>query len=322
MTKIKPQTKFVILFLLGLSLISLVLYLAPLSGPLSPYVLNLRLKKVLAYALAALAASLSTISFQTITGNRFLTPAVLGLESLYVLVQSIYFFFIWQWTAGNLPDVRLEFLVVLLLLLGFIASLQPLIRRLLKQGFGTILLICMALGTLFRSSSTFMQVLMEPNEYDKLQSKLFASFQRINEPVLLIVALLVVSLTIFFYRKSAVLDVLHLGRQEASLLGVPVMRVQQQVLWAVVILTAASTAMIGPMSFFGFMMTNLIYPFLKEYRHKWLFTATFLLGFSFLVLGQMVIERLLQFSLTIGMLVELLGGALFFYLLYKERLKR
>ncbi|WP_426085126.1 iron chelate uptake ABC transporter family permease subunit, partial [Escherichia coli] len=46
------------------------------------------------FILVSLAVSSATISFQTITHNQFLTPSVLGLESLYVLVQTVLFFFI------------------------------------------------------------------------------------------------------------------------------------------------------------------------------------------------------------------------------------
>ena len=52
----------------------------------------LRSKKIVALLLVALATSSATISFQTITQNQFLTPSVLGLDSLYVLVQTVLFF--------------------------------------------------------------------------------------------------------------------------------------------------------------------------------------------------------------------------------------
>lgn len=52
----------------------------------------LRSKKIVAFLLVALATSSATISFQTITQNQFLTPSVLGLDSLYVLVQTVLFF--------------------------------------------------------------------------------------------------------------------------------------------------------------------------------------------------------------------------------------
>lgn len=77
-----------------------------------------------------------------------------------------------------------EFLIVMTLQCVFFLTLQPMIKNLLGKGVGLILLICMTLGTFFRSLSTFLQVLMDPNEYDKLQSKLFASLQNVNQEVL------------------------------------------------------------------------------------------------------------------------------------------
>lgn len=120
MNKMRPQTRQIFGVLVLLSLVSIILYLFPFGGTLSEYILHLRLKKLVAYALVAVAASLSTISFQTITGNRFLTPSVLGLESLYVLAQSVYFFFFCRFTAGQTLDTRLEFIVSICLMLGFV----------------------------------------------------------------------------------------------------------------------------------------------------------------------------------------------------------
>ena len=39
-----------------------------------------------------IAAAFSTISFQTVTQNHFLTPNILGMDSLYVFVQTVLFF--------------------------------------------------------------------------------------------------------------------------------------------------------------------------------------------------------------------------------------
>lgn len=45
-------------------------------------------------ALTGIAIAYSTVVFQTITHNRILTPSVMGLDALYMLIQTcIYFFF-------------------------------------------------------------------------------------------------------------------------------------------------------------------------------------------------------------------------------------
>lgn len=318
---IQDYRRYLLFSLVILAIIGSIIYIYPFSDRIIPYIMILRFRKLLTYALVAIIASFSTISFQTITGNRFLTPSVLGLESLYVMIQSTYLFFHWKWIEQQKPNPILEFLAVLSIQLIFFGLLQPVIRRLLSKGFGVILLICMSLGTLFRSFSTYLQVLMDPNEYDKLQSRLFASLQYVNTDVLMIVNILVVVLVSFIYRKSAVLNVFYLGKANAILLGVDVEKTQRSLLWVVVLLTSASTAMVGPMSFFGFIVVNIVHQLLKYYEHKWLFIVASLLGFLILVVGQGVLERLFNYQLTISMLVELVGGAFFFYLLYKERIK-
>lgn len=310
-----------VLFLSVVAVLGVLFYLNPFGSQVVAYIFKLRIKKVLTYLLVAIIAGLSTISFQTITENRFLTPSVLGLESLYVLLQSVYLFFYWHLSQTQNPNPVIEFALVLFLQLAFFGLLQPAINSLLKKGFGTILLICMALGTLFRSLSTFMQVLMDPNEYDKLQSKLFASLQSVNSDILAFVAVLVLVVGVFLYRKNAVLNVFYLGKASATLLGVDVEKTQKQVLWSVVLLTAASTAMVGPMTFFGFMVANITYRLLASYQHKWLFCVASLLGFIILLIGQSLLERVFNYNITISMLVELLGGSFFFYLFYKERVK-
>ena len=72
------------------------------------------------------------------------------------------------------------------------------------------------MGTFFNSISSFMQVLMDPNEYDKLQTKLYAGFQNINDSVLVLAVPIALFSIISLWRKRKVLEVLGLGTQTAK----------------------------------------------------------------------------------------------------------
>ena len=317
MNKMKSQTRNRLLLLLLLASLSGLLYLMPMEYPLTGFIMKLRSQKLLAYLLVAIAGGLATISFQTITENRFLTPSILGMESLYVFMQTIYLFFASKFIC-NTGHPLLEFILVLLIQCGFFFCLQPALKKLLQQGFVFILLICMALGTLFRSASTFLQVLMDPNEYDKLQTKLFPSFQRINMDILSVAAIIIGLAGLYLLKKNAILNVFHLDKKTATILGVEVEKEQKKILWAIVLLTSTTTALVGPMMFFGFMMSNLAYLLIKEYQHKWLFSVAILLGFLSLTTGQMLVERVFQLQINVSMVIEIVGGLFFFYLLAKE----
>ena len=93
---------------------------------------------------------------------------------------------------------------------------------------------------------------------------------------------------------------------------------QKKILWAIVLLTSTTTALVGPMMFFGFMMSNLAYLLIKEYQHKWLFSVAILLSFLSLTTGQILVERVFQLQINVSMVIELVGGLFFFYLLAKE----
>lgn len=317
MNKMKSQTRNRLLLLLLVASLSGLLYLMPMDYPLPGFIMKLRSQKLLAYLLVAIAGGLATISFQTITENRFLTPSILGMEALYVFMQTIYLFFASKF-IGNTSHPLLEFILVLLIQCGFFFCLQPALKKLLQQGFVFILLICMALGTLFRSASIFLQVLMDPNEYDKLQTKLFPSFQRMNMDILSVAAIIIGLAGLYLLKKNAILNIFHLDKKTATILGVEVEKEQKKILWAIVLLTSTTTALVGPMMFFGFMMSNLAYLLIKEYQHKWLFSVAILLGFLSLTTGQMLVERVFQLQINVNMVIELVGGLFFFYLLAKE----
>ena len=305
MNKMRIQTGGLIILLLFVAVVAIFFYLMPTEYPLTGFIIKLRSQKLLAYLIIAVAASFSTISFQTITENRFLTPSILGLDALYVLMQTVYLFFSNQF-IGKISNPLFEFIIILSIQCGFFLCLQPMIKKLLQQGFVFILLICMALGTLFRSTSTFLQVLMDPNEYDKLQTKLFPSFQRMNMEIVLIATVIIGLVSLYVLKKNAMI------------LGIEVEKEQKKLLWAIVLLTSSTTALAGPMMFFGFMMSNLAYLLIKEYQHKWLFLVASLLGFIFLISGQLLVERIFQLQINVSMVIELVGGSFFFYLLAKE----
>jgi len=263
------------------------LYFWPITH-LSAFAWKLRSQKIIVYLLVAIATGISTISFQTLTENRFLTPSILGIESFYVLLQTLLLVFESKFLQLDKSPI-LEFLVLLL-----VQSL------------------------LFRNISTFLQVLMDPNEYDKLQNSLFASFQHLNTSILAIGSLIILALTIFFFRKAVILDVLHLQRETAQILGLDVEKEQKELLWGIVLLTSTATALVGPMAFFGFMLANLTYLIVKDYRHKLLFIVAILIGFISLTLGQALIERVFALEIRISMIIESVGGLLFFILLYRR----
>ena len=288
------------------------------STTVSNFILQRRLLKLLIMVIVSFAIPISTISFQTVVQNRFLTPGVLGTESLFVFIQSGLYYF------ESLVGVKVEqsviiYSVTIAIQIGLLLLLMNASKGMMLTNFKVLLLLTMAFSMLLRNASTFLQVLMDPNEFDKLQSSLYPSFQKMNaQPMMIGVAIgLFVLLMMVFYRLRHQLDALHLGVDGAKMLGINTKRLSNVVIVVVIIMTSLSTILVGPLQFLGFMIANLTYQLTKEYKHGvlWLFSAV--LGLVIVLAAQLIVERIFLLTIPISVFIEGIGGVLYLILLVK-----
>ena len=288
------------------------------SSTVSNFILQRRFLKLLVMVIVSCAIPISTISFQTVVQNRFLTPGVLGIESLFVFIQSGLYYF------ESLVGVKVEqsviiYSVTIAIQIGLLLLLMNASKGMMLSNFKVLLLLTMAFSMLLRNASTFLQVLMDPNEFDKLQSSLYPSFQKMNaQPMMIGVAIgLFVLLMMVFYRLRHQLDALHLGVDSAKMLGINTKRLSNVVIVVVIIMTSLSTILAGPLQFLGFMIANLTYQLTKEYKHGvlWLFSAV--LGLVIVLAAQLIVERIFLLTIPISVFIEGIGGVLYLILLVK-----
>lgn len=279
--------------------------------------LSLRIPKVLGILIAGGTISVASILFQTITNNRIITPSVIGLDSLYSLVQT-FVVFVFGSTSVFMVNKTVNFLIsgTLMVLLSLI-----LFKVVLKKGENNIfflLLVGTVVGTLFRSMSSFMQVLIDPNEFDALQTKLYASFSLVNTKIILVSIIILIILAFVLFRSFRDLDVMSLGREQAINLGVDYDKVSKKILIIVAILVSLSTALVGPITFLGILVVNLTYEITKTYKHSVLLIVSTLISIIALVGGQFLVERVFVFNTTISIIINFIGGIYFINLLLRE----
>lgn len=313
------------LLLAGLTVLALLLcglYLTYNTYGNFQFAWMLRGKKVAAFLLVALATGIATVSFQTLTQNQFLTPNILGLDSLYVLIQTLLFFFV-----GGVNMLSQEQTSTFLISIFLMALLSLLLANvLLKQqqnDLFILLMLGMILGTLFSSTSNFLQVIMDPNEYDLLQGRLFASFSNINTTHLSLAAGIILLGSLVLLAANRYLDVLHLGDDQATNLGIPLKKFQILILFLVSLLTGTATALVGPITFLGFIVANISYQLMPTYRHSYLFPTAVLLGIIFLVGSQFLVEQVFQLKTTVSVVTQFVGGLYFIgKIIYERRRQR
>lgn len=278
---------------------------------------QIRGKKTAAFILVALATASGTISFQTLTQNHFLTPSILGLDSLYVLIQTVLFFIVGGINMLSQNTAGLFFNSIFLM--GMLSLGLSRIFLDHSDDFFLLLMVGMILGTFFSSISSFLQVLMDPNEYDLLQGKLFASFGNVDTSQLGFALVLIIIGNLLLYTLAYSLDVLHLGKDQAVNLGLSVVTLQRLVLFIISVLIGTATALVGPITFLGFIIANISYQLMGTFRHRTLFVGASLVGIILLVGGQFLVEQVFQWRTTISVVIQFLGGVYFLGKLLKER---
>lgn len=274
------------------------------------FALAIRGKKLAAFFLVALACSGSTVAFQTLTHNRFLTPGILGMDQLYVTVQTVLFFIAGGSVGLSLPVVP-QFLVNVLLMA--VVSVLFIGFFLGKTGndFFRLLMVGMVAASLFSSISTYLQVLMDPNEYDLLQGKLYASFGNVSVELLVISGVLLAVICSVLWYFGPELDVLLLGFDHGVNLGISVRPLQRLLLFLIAAATGIATALVGPTIFLGFVVATVSYQIFPVHRHRQLFLGSTLLGILFLIGGQFIVEQFLGLKATISTVIQFAGGLFF-----------
>ena len=129
----KNKKKIIILSLVAITF--LVLFVVwGLTAKNYRFNLSLRIPKVLGILIAGTTISVASILFQTITNNRIITPSIIGLDSLYSLVQTIVVF-VFGSTSLFMVNKTLNFLVsgTLMVILAMI-----LFKVVLKKGKNNI----------------------------------------------------------------------------------------------------------------------------------------------------------------------------------------
>lgn len=309
------RNKLLILSIAAITLISIFLFYQ--TGGNWDYILPRRITKILAIILTGYSIAVSTVIFQTITNNRILTPSILGLDSLYLLVQTV-IIFIFGSIHVAVMNPNINFILSIVFMVLFTSILYKILFK--KEGNNNIyflLLVGLIFGTFFQSISSFMQVLIDPNEFLIVQDKMFASFNNVQVELLVFAGVLVILLSLYLFRFFKYLDVLGLGRDEAVNLGVPYDRVVKQLLIVVAIFISIATALVGPITFLGLLVVNIAYEMFKTYKHSYLLAGSSLISIVVLVGGLLLVERVFTFSTTLSVIINFIGGTYFLYLLLK-----
>lgn len=281
---------------------------------------GMRVSSVLTVAVVAFCQATATVLFHTVTGNRILTPSIMGFDALYTVMQTALVFFFGASTlaaSDGLPKV----LAQSALMVGFATVLYGWLFSGRRGDLHLMLLVGVVLGLGFAALSTFMQRMLAPSEFDVLSARLFGNLSNSNREYLPWALALCAVLAVLVWRRRHRLDVLALGRETATNLGLHYRREVIGVLVVVAVLISVSTTMVGPMTFFGFLVATLAYSLAPGPQHARVLPTAALLGVAGLLTGYFVLRHVFYAAGMLSVILEFAGGLTFLILLLRKGLR-
>ena len=290
----------------------------PIDSPSFIPVVRRRMVAITAMIISAICQSLATVTFQSSTNNRIITPSLLGFEALYSTIHTSTIFFFGSVTfvafSGSVEGFLFQIVVMVvmcLLLYGWLLSGK-------YGNLQLMLLIGIIIGTGLRSVSAFMRRVLAPSEFDLLQSRLFGSVSNANADYFPIAIPIVIVTAILILLYSKKLNVLSLGKAPSISLGVNNQLGTIYALVLVAVLMSISTALVGPLTFYGFLVATMTYQVAPTYDHRYIFPMALAIGFLIITAAYFFMYHIFRGQGVVSIIIEMFGGIVFLIVLLRK----
>lgn len=278
---------------------------------------EMRVTSLVVMAVVAICQAVATITFQTVTNNRIITPSIMGFESLYTVIQTAAVY-----TLGVAGVVALQgpgqFLAQVAAMVGLSVLLYGWLLRGRYANIQVMLLVGIIMGGGLGAVSTFMQRLLSPSEFDVLSARLFGSVTNASAEYLPFAIPLVIVATTLIWLNARTLNVIAMGRDVCINVGVDHGRHTIYSLVLVSVLMAVSTALVGPMTFFGFLVATLTYQLAGTHDYRRLLPLGALTGFVVLAGAYFVMNHVFYAQGVVSIIIELVGGTVFLVVIMRK----
>ncbi|EKU48531.1 iron chelate uptake ABC transporter family permease subunit [Staphylococcus massiliensis] len=316
--KLLEKKKKLILLVAVTLIISIAYLFIGLDFEIFEYQFSSRVRKLVLMLFVGAAIATSVTIFQAITVNRLLTPSIMGLDAVYIFIKVLLIFVFGVQSFWN-TNIYANFIITVFVMMLFALILFQVIFKTFQFSVYMILLMGVVMGTFFKSITGFIELLINPEDFLQIQSAMFASFDASNSKLVLLSAIILIMIILSIVRLLPTLDVLLLGKAHAINLGIRYEVFTRLLMILVAILVSISTALVGPITFLGLMTINIAHEFMKTYEHKYLLPVTICLSWIVLILAQFGVEQLFEATNEVSILINLVGGSYFIYILVKRR---
>jgi len=272
-----------------------------------------RLPRVYTALLAGAGLSVAGLLMQTLFQNPLAGPYVLGINSGASMMVAIS-------TMLGVSVVGNDVSLVMAALIGALgAGLFILFCSLYVKSKISLLLVGVMFGSFAGALVNVIQSYSNPDDLKVFMLWSFGSLQNVSADqmgMFAIIVLVGIILTIFVVKP---LDLLVLGEEQASILGVNIKKVRFLLVLITAILTGVITAYCGPIAFVGLIVPNIVKMVYKTASHLQLLVGVILVGALLIVLCDIVMQLLSStIHLPLNSLTALVGAPVVVWIIIRK----
>lgn len=274
---------------------------------------TLRFPRVLLAFFVGGALSICGVAYQSIFKNPMADPFIIGVSSGASLGATI----------GIVLNISFNFYGINIVnILAFIGALATIfvvynISRVgRKVPVSTLLLSGVAISQLLLSLVSLFMIFS--GSLNRIVYWTMGSFNAKSWNQLVMVLPYVVIGFIILLKVSREMDIMLLGEDTASQLGVNTERLKRVILVVTALLIAATVSVTGIIGFVGLIIPHIVRLIVGP-KHNKLLPYSFLFGGVFLIICDTIARSLLNQEIPVGIITSVFGGPFFIYLLKRKK---
>ncbi|MHC1747003.1 MAG: FecCD family ABC transporter permease [Cellulosilyticaceae bacterium] len=280
---------------------------------------NLRLPRIIMAALVGTALATSGTILQSVTKNDLSDSGILGINSGAALFVVVYMYLMNGNVYKGMSNLTI-FTMPFVALLGAIVGAVLIYLLAWNKGIeaNRLLLIGIGINIAFTSLLTIFQLRFTTQEFNRVMAWTSGSIWGTSWKYVWVVAPFVMVLMALTYYDSGYLDVMHLGDELATGLGVQVEKSRRKLLLFAVALAGVATSVAGNIAFLGLISPHIARKLVGP-QHKRLIPTAALLGTLILLVSDTIARNILApMELPVGIIVAVIGVPYFIYLMLTD----
>jgi|LSQX01.3.fsa_nt_gb iron complex transport system permease protein len=205
--------------------------------------------------------------------------------------------------------------------IGALASVSIILTASIKKRLSntSIILLGVALNFLFSSFVLFLLAVVKNDKFQSTMLWLIGDFSSFPTKILPLSFIIILCLSLYFVFSGKIYDILSLGDEKATSLGINVEKEKRTSFFLSCIIVGLCVSLSGLIGFVG-----LVSPHISRYffgtPHKKNLPATFLIGATFLMSADTIARTLIKpIEVPVGVITGFFGGLFFLFMLLHRR---